>query len=148
MRPEDVDLVESLYPGFVAGQIALEQNFIDTRLRKRYAVPFASPVPSIIKRWLAWIVTMACWDRRGAGDSQQGTLERAQARYDQAIAELKEAADAKEGLFDLPLNDDASASNVTQGFPLGYTETSPYVSTDVQRKQASFEDAQGRGSNG
>ena len=147
MRPEDVDLVEALYPGFFDGQEGLERNFLDSRLRKRYAVPFVAPVPPIIKRWLAWIITMAFWDRRGSGDSQQGTLERAQARYDKAMTEVKEAADATEGLFDLPLTDTSSASGVTQGFPLVHTEASPYVWADDQRKQASFEDSRGRGSN-
>lgn len=146
LRASDVDLVEVDQPGYTVAQIALEQSYLDARLRKRYAVPFAVPVPSIVQRWLAAIVTMAVWDRRGAGDSEQGSLARAKEAADRARAEITEAANSKDGLFDLPLNDATPGSNITQGSPLGYTETSPYVWTDQEAKQGSLEDSTGQGS--
>jgi hypothetical protein len=145
MRPEDVDLVESLYPGFTVGQIAAEQDWLDSRLRKRYAVPFTAPAPTVVQRWLTAIVTMAVWDRRGAGDSQTGTLERAQKRFDEAKADVKEAADSDVGLFDLPTNDTPPASAVTRGGPLFYSESSPFVSADRQEREGRCEDEAGFG---
>jgi hypothetical protein len=59
---------------------------------------------------------------------------------DDALAWLKEAADAKDGLIDLPLRADTTASGISRGGPLAYTETSPYAWTDVQAETGRSED--------
>jgi len=57
----------------------------------------------------------------------------AKEQHDIAVAELKEAADSKDGLFDLPLRADTTATGVSKGGPRGYSEASPYTNLDRQR---------------
>src|SRR5262249_1029155 len=126
MPPEDVDRLEVQYAGFVVQQCTSYQAWIESRLRKRYAIPFATPVPEIALIGLVALVTLACYMRRGWNPSSaenQSILD-ADTR---ARDEIKEAADSKDGLFDLPLRNDTGASGVSAGGPLGYSETSPYV---------------------
>ena len=54
--------------------------------------------------------------------------------------ELKEIADGKDGLWDLPLNED-SDSAITTGGPLGFSDASPYAWTDRQAVHGSRQDA-------
>src|SRR6185312_13644425 len=126
-------------------QIAIWSSHINARLKKRYAVPFQGTVPEVVLGWLTTFVTRSCWHRRGY-NAQDPAMQELAARCDQAAAELKEAADAKDGLFDLPTNDAAGDSAVVDGSPLGYSETSPYVWQDIEAAAGSFEDGQGRGS--
>ena len=57
--------------------------------------------------------------------------------------EIKEAADGKDGLFDIPIVEDLDSA-ITTGFVLGYSEQSPYTWTDVEACEGSFEDRRGR----
>jgi hypothetical protein len=98
----------------------------------------ASPVPEAVLRWLTDFVTIDVWDRRGR-NPQDPAMVSAKERYDQAMEELKEASDSKEGLFDLPIAEDADTA-VTTGGPLSYSETSPYVWQDQQKAVAQSED--------
>lgn len=117
---------------FVDATLIIETSKIDARLRKRYAVPFAAPFSEIVRGWLTAIVTPILYRRRGwdPSDLQQADII---AEADKALAELKEAADSNEGLFDLPLRQDNAASAITQGGPYGYAEPGPYDWIDVQR---------------
>lgn len=135
MPAEDVDRLEAQYPGFLAAQLADEQAYIEDRLRKRYAVPFVAPYPTILVRWLVRLVTATAYERRGWNPSGMEN-ERIGKAADDARAELKEAADSNEGLFDLPLRADAVGTGISQGGPYGYAEASPYVWTDRQRSAA------------
>jgi hypothetical protein len=141
MPTEDIDLLNTRYAGFVAAQLATIQAWIESRLRKRYAVPFAAPVPEIALNWLAAIVTLAMYQRRGwqsTGAENEIIIKAA----DDARAEIKEAADSQAGLFDLPLREDApTTSGIVFGGPLGYSEQSPYRWADLQRLDAIAEDA-------
>ena len=67
---------------------------------------------------------------------------------DRARAEIKEAADSKEGLFDLPTNDAAGDSAIVKAGPRWYSESSPFVSADQQERHGLREDCHGRGSYG
>ena len=104
----------------------------------------ATPVPEAVLGWLTDFVTVDVWDRRGR-NPQDPLLVTAKERYEQALAELKEAADSKDGLFDLPVSEDLDSA-VTTGGPLGYSETSPYVWTDLEAERATNEDSNNRGS--
>lgn len=142
-----VEELETLAPGWVAGQLEHYSRVIDARLRKRYAVPFADPAPETVKEWLARLVTLRVYLRRGVDPTdEQFDAIRQDAR--DVLEELKEAADAETGLFDLPLVDSADGSAISKGGPLGYSEASPYVWADVQVSAGRDEDRAGEGSGG
>lgn len=134
-----VEAVEAGHPGFVAARLELKSAYIDSRLRKRYAVPFALPAPIVVRGWLAALVTVDVDTKRGI-DPESGNIDEYREEAKRALDEIKEAADAETGLFDLPQRADGSASGVSVGGPRAYTETSPYVQTDVQREIAREED--------
>lgn len=104
----------------------------------------APPVPEAVLGWITAMVTVTAYDKRGR-NPQDPAIVSALALRDRALEELKEAADSKDGLFDLPASEDTDSA-VTTGGPLGYTETSPYVWADQQRHVGRIEDRQGRGS--
>mgnify|MGYP006346647153 CR=1 FL=1 len=140
MPPEDVDRLDDQYPGFLAQTIASEQARIESRLRKRYAIPFALPFPETAIGWLVAAVTLAAYQRRGWNPSSEENQLIVKAD-ETARAELKEAADSNEGLYDLPLRENAvEGSGIAKGGPYGYSEASPYVWTDCQRTTAWDED--------
>ena len=131
--------IETVSPGWTLLQLTLESARLDARLGKRYATPFALPAPLCVQGWLAKIVTLSAWLKRGFDPTdRQGQIYVAD--RDGALAEIKEAADAVDGLFDLPLRADLTASGVTRGSPRAYSEQSPYVFTDGQSRVGIHED--------
>lgn len=131
MPAEDIARLETQYPGFLDAQIALVQGWLESRLRKRYAIPFVAPIPEVYLGWLVALVTLAAYQRRGWNPSSAEN-QLITAAADTARAEVKEAADGTAGLFELPLRQDAPTGAVTDGGPLGYAEASPYTWTDRQ----------------
>jgi phage gp36-like protein len=141
---EWVDETEARYPGWIANRLAIESQRIDARLRKRYACPFTAPYPLIVTEWLAQIVTEMMMRKRGI----DATDEQAQTYVEDrktAEAELLEAANAVDGLFDLPLRADTADPGIVAPQVLGYSEASPYVAFDIQAQQARIEDSTGTG---
>lgn len=133
MLGEDVDRLEALYPGFLQANIDDESSWIAARLRKRYAVEgFDELTPGIVLKWTNAIVTLIAFDKRGF-DSTSPEGQRTVAASDTAKAEVKEASESEEGLFDLPLRADVTSSGISQGGPLGYSQQSPYTFVDHQR---------------
>ena len=53
---EYVDFVETLTPGWTANRLLVNSGWLDSRLRKRYAAPFAAPYPDAVLDWL-----QRCW---------------------------------------------------------------------------------------
>lgn len=145
--PEFVDEVEARQPGFVLRHLEANSALIDARLRKRYAAPFAHPYPIAVELWLARVTTIPVWMRRGVDPNDEQFVE-AKEDATAAWAEIKEAADSNEGLYDLPLRADTSASGISRGGPWGYSEQSPYVWADEQAAIGRCEDAHGRGTGG
>jgi hypothetical protein len=143
MASGDVDYVETVEPGFVAARLKLRSSYIDGRLRKRYGqsgqLPFTAP-PEIILSWLVAMVTYEVMRKRGF-NPQDPVGELYTKDNETAMAELKEAADSKDGLFDLPAVENGDSA-VTTGGPLGYAETSPYVWQNFERNKGRAEDAQ------
>lgn len=142
-----VDEVEGIAPGFVDGQLADVSRRLDGVLRKRYAAPFSAPYPEQVQEWLARIVSPRVWMKRGvdATDSQWDTIqEDAKAAW----AEVAQAADGNAGLWDLPVAGGSTASAVSRGGPLVYSEQSAYVWTDRQACTGREEDRAGRGTGG
>lgn len=146
MPSEDVDVLEQAYPGYLAGRLEKAEAWIHARLVKRYVTPFSTVSPPlIVVGWIVDIVTLDAYLRRGFNPtSAQDALIEKQAET--ARAEVLEAADSESGLFELPLRQDApSTSGATLGGPFGYSESSPYVWTTRQARQARQEDADGEG---
>lgn len=133
--------VEVIAPRWLAGQLEYWSSWIDSRLRKRYAAPFAAApdTPPVVMGWLARIVDRELYLKRGVNpdDQQIGDVKD---RALEAKAEVKEAADSKDGLFELPLRaSQPTAQGVSRGGPLMYTEVSPYTWSSVQRDTAADE---------
>jgi hypothetical protein len=110
-------------------------------LDNAYQAP--SPVPEIILDWITILVTVDAYAKRGVNPSDP-QIEQLREDYARVLDEIKEAADSKDGLLDIPVNEDADSA-VTTGGPLGYSETSPYVWADQERAAAAGEDVQGSG---
>lgn len=143
MPPEFVDAIESRQSGWTASQLEQASRWLDSRLRKRYAAPFATPTEQV-KAWVTRLVTVRCFVRRGVDPTDpQFDLVREEAT--KAELEIKEAADGNVGLFDLPLLDGSSSSGISRGGPLVYSEASPYVFADVQVDAGRNEDSWRRG---
>lgn len=134
MPQQDVDTLELSEPGFLQQTLDDWSEEIDTRLSKRYDVPFKAPYPKTIIRWLVTIVTPIAYEKRGWNPQTDGATIREDAKT--AKDEIKEAAEAEKGLFELPLISDSSKSGVTKGGPYGYSEASPYVWRDRQLEAA------------
>jgi hypothetical protein len=132
MTDEQISELENKYEGWLLSFAASCQDAeIDARLRKRYLAPFAEPVPECVKYWLARIITPSCYLKLGVrpSDEQQTEITK---QAEKSQADIKEAADAKDGLFDLPLRADTNASGIEQPATLAYSEQSPYTSRHRQ----------------
>lgn len=130
MPPDDIAALETLVSGYVEARIAYWSAYIDARLRRLYAVPFAT-TPGIVAGWIVALVTFDCYSKRGFNpSSDQDTAAIVEPRT-RALDELKEAADSQNGLFDLPLVEGADTSAGTKATPLVYTETDPYAWQDA-----------------
>lgn len=105
----------------------------------------ATPVPEIVLGWLTTLVTYDLYRKRGV-NPQDPQIELLVVEMTNVLAEIKEAADSRDGLFDLPVSEDEDSA-VTTGGPLGTSQTSPYVWTDVERAVGEFQDAEFRGGN-
>lgn len=135
MLPEDVDAIEKRYPGMVLRRLEKASAHIDSRLPKRYATPFQTPYPDKVVEWAAVITSYRMLlDIQGVNPESSQHVA-AKERYDEVLAEVKEAADSKDGLFELPLRqeDPRGATAINAGGPFGYSEASPYSWMDVQR---------------
>lgn len=147
MPDEFVTEVEQRYPGWVEGQLEFWSRWIDARLRKLYASPFAAhdvvPIeeatPPQIQIWLAQIVAVEIWLKRGV-DLNDKQFDKIDARATLAKDEIKEAANSEDNWFDLPKRTDADGSLLAKATPLVYSEQSPYVWTDRQRATGILED--------
>ena len=147
MPPEYVDALESVYPGWLDAQLEAESSWMDALLRKRYGVPFQEPVPPVIRLWLARIVTLSAYIKRGVDATDEQYQDVRTAALD-AKKELQEAANGNTGLFDLPLRADTTKSGVVRAGPFGYSEQSPYVWGSGQRRIGREEDRNGGGTYG
>lgn len=141
-----IDEVEARTPGWLAAQLQHVSSRMDARLAKRYAAPFTvTPYPDIVQEWLAHIVSWRCYLKRGVNSLDSEATEY-KSQHDQALNEIKEAADSNVGLFELPLRQDIpGAEGVTRGGPVGYSEQSPYVWMDSQAEIGRNEDSSGGG---
>jgi uncharacterized protein DUF1320 len=133
-----VDEIHVREPGWIDAQLIAASAWINSRLSKRYDAPFASPYPEAVTLWLSKLVTYALYLKRGVDQTDEQFDDIKQQALD-AQVEIKEAADNKDGLFDLPLRADTVESGITRGGPLGYSEVSPYTWSRLQAEAAEDE---------
>jgi len=135
MPATEVDALEKAAPGWLLQKLeTVSRVDIDPKLRKRYDAPFdVVTCPEAVKAWLEQIVTELAYVRLGVdpNDMQFQSVSRIAERAHLAIAE---AANAVDGLYDLPLRDSEKATGITKGAPRGYAEPGPYHWLDVQRE--------------
>ena len=103
----------------------------------------STPVPPVVLGWLTDLLAVDILQKRGS--STQVDRAPFDAAAAAALADVEKAANSKDGLFDLPLNEDGG-SNIKTGGPLMYGETSPFVSADAAQCIAEQEDCAGMGS--
>lgn len=139
LSSKNIDDAESDYPGWIDGQLSHWSRWIDARLAKRYAVPFSEPVPEVVKGWLRSIVDPEVLTKIGM-DPSDLDVDRIDRDALTAKEEIKEAANAQFGLFDLPLRADTRRSGISKGAPFAYTEASPYTWRDEQARSGRRED--------
>jgi hypothetical protein len=140
MPQQQVNSLEIDEPGFLSAAIAQVSDWIDARLRKQYAVPFERPVPPVVLGWVTAMVTLQAYGKCGWNPGSKSDEESIIGAAKDAREEVKEAADSKDGLFDLPLRAGGDSA-VTKGGPLGYSETSPYVWATHQSRTGREEDS-------
>lgn len=107
-----LDTFEVDYPGRLDAMIEAVSRLIDSYLFKRYATPFAS-VPEVVKfhgcAILSHQVRIVIGFDPGSAQDQQIIAAR-----DAAVAWLEQAANARDGLVELPLREpDAGKQDVT-----------------------------------
>lgn len=148
MPIDDVTDLQAHEPGFLQKRLDGGWSWIMARLAKRYDVnAMAASPPEIVLIWLTNLVTFDAYSKRGFNPSSESDRAAILDAYTEAKAEVKEASDSQNGLFDLPLlaSNNPSTSGVSRAGPLGYSETSPYVWADSQAVIGSGEDPTGQG---
>lgn len=144
MPGTDVDTLESLWPGWIDGQLQRFSRRIDAQLGKQYARPFVSPYPEVVTGWLADIVTWRAYRKRGVDPDDRAMVD-AKEDLDTALAEIEQASKSDTGLFELPLTAATDTQGRSRTAPMAYTESSPYVWRDMQIGEALDEDSAGTG---
>jgi phage gp36-like protein len=142
-----VTAVDTGTPGWVDTLLEDLSAQFDARLGKRYTVPFVDPPPRCVLRWLTAVADPIVLRKRGIDQTDEQYADFVKLS-DQAWKEIEEAANGNTGLFDLPATASSSASGITKGGPLSYSEAGPYVGFDVQGARGREEDRNGSGSYG
>ena len=135
MSPTDIEELETSVPGaFDAIALAVSRMF-DARLSKRYQTPF-DPVPEALKYHVTQVVVFELFKKRGFNPSSEQDATISDARKE-SLEWLKEAADSKDGLVDLPIRETPTpdVSAILQAGPLGTSDDSPYSWIDVQAER-------------
>lgn len=130
LSSDDCNDIYAREPTKVTTFLADTTEWINSRLRKRYDEA-ALPTNGTILRWCRDIVDLEIFMLRGGNPSsaQDGLYKE---HHDTAKAEIKEAADAATGLFDLPLKQDVTSTGIVKGAPIMEADASPWAWMDRQ----------------
>lgn len=136
MRREDFDdLVKRAGAVWVVTQFRIVSDRIDSLCEKRYATPFQQPYSDTVCGWAAALVLPVFALRMGFAPND-AAIEGSKLSWADlaasAEAQIKEAADAEKGLYQLPLRRDLRGDGVVHGTPLFYSEPGPYDWIDRQ----------------
>jgi hypothetical protein len=99
----------------------------------------ATPVPESFLDWLTVLVSNDVMWKRGT-NPQDPAIVALTERRKQVLDEVKEAADSKDGLFDLPISDDEQSA-ISSGGPMGTSNASPYAWTTQTGNAGRAQDA-------
>jgi|SRR5579872_1165834 len=105
-----------------------------------------TPVAEVILGWIVALVNLDVMRKRGVNPADP-MIELMVEETKRVFVEVQQAADGKDGLWDLPTNEDTDSA-VRTGGPLMYSEASPYVGADRQEHEGREEDRCGRGTYG
>lgn len=94
----------------------------------------ATPVPEVILQWLTALVTDDVAIRHGINPNDPLSTKLSE-RAALARQQIEQAANTKDGLWDLPVSEDAGSA-VDTGGPMCYAEASPYHWTYQQQHHA------------
>jgi hypothetical protein len=101
----------------------------------------ATPVPEAILGWLVALIDVKVLLKKF---STLVNFPEFKETAKTAVDEISQAANSKDGLFDLPVTEDAAdGSAITTAGPLWSTNMSPYAGADFQERVAACEDASG-----
>lgn len=106
----------------------------------------ATPIPETVLQWITILTTWDAYQKRGRNPQDPLIVDLKDDRA-RVLAEVLEASNSKDGLYDLPVSEDLDSA-VTTGGPLFYSESSPFVSADRQEAEGRLEDARGFGTMG
>ena len=106
----------------------------------------STPVAEVILGWIVALLNLDVMRKRGV-NPQDPMVELMVAEVENVRKEVQEAANGKDGLWELPTSEDGGGARTTGG-PMFYSEASPFVSADRQERQARHEDWHGRGTDG
>jgi hypothetical protein len=106
----------------------------------------ATPVAEVILGWLVSLLNLDVMRKRGV-NPQDPMVELMVSEVENVRKEVQEAANGKDGLWELPVSEDGGGARTTGG-PMFYSEASPYVSADLQEREGHCEDLRGRGTYG
>jgi hypothetical protein len=136
--PQDrLDALQARYPRFLEAQLEGKSGVIDSLLRKRYVAPFVAPYPEPVKQWLWRMLDPIVYLKIGV-DASDEQISEIIADGQRVLVELKEAADAKEGLYDLPLRADTTTSGISKPTVLTQSDPTPYVGILTQAQRAGY----------
>ncbi len=122
-------------PTVVLGTTGLTAVFLPTStFSTSDAYAAAPPVPETLLRWLTDLVTSDVATRHGV-NTNDPLWDKIEKRADLARTQVQEAANSKDGLWDLPLSEDLGSA-VDTGGPTAYSEQSPYAWTYAQERAA------------
>jgi hypothetical protein len=123
--------LEAKRPGHLMALAEALSAGVDSRLKKNFGVPFVKPYPLKVKMWVADLLTPRAFRSLGirpTDEQQQDITDAAKLAND----EIKEAADAKDNLFELPSFQGGAASLQENDATLCYSEQSPFTSKHRQ----------------
>ncbi len=126
----DLDTLEAAESGAIVRALTAGQGYVDARLRKRYVVPLATPVPEPVKAIVSAVATRLLYAKIGVQASSEVAKFIAD-DFESSMKFLRELADGADGLAELPLRADLPTDEgVSKGGPLASTGASAYAWLD------------------
>ena len=124
-NPENAAELEAKWPGKLQDLCSAASGWVDSRIGKRYVRPVPNP-PDIMRKLTAWLVEPEAFMALGIRPSDEQWIL-VQKHFEFTHEQLKEIAEAKDGLYDLPLSANDSSSGIVEPQTLSSSEQSPFT---------------------